>query len=150
MLTQNAQALSASALGMTASTEDVENAEPIMKAKDLSAAASTSSIAWYSSMQSLFTLWHSLALPLGQLEDARIALEKAKQQGSDRLDRHAAEFTAACDKLLSVDQLRMQSTSTTARALESACIDVKQLETQYALHQRIGGVHKEVNSCRQS
>ena len=149
MQRQLKQASCASAAGMTepgvaaASVPDLGQSEAVVKANGLAAAASQSSAAWHSSLQSLLTLWQSTAVPHRSLQQARDCMTTAKQERCSLLRRDTAEVVAAVCNLRRSLQLRMQNESSTAALVHSACANAEQLETQHALHERIGGIVKE-------
>lgn len=98
-------------------------------------------------MQRLVALTHAAALPEDEMAQAQAAVQEAKEDRWKRLDKSLAKLTAHSNNLHNTLQLCMQSERTTARPLQLACANLRQLEVQEALHEHISGIAKGAYEC---
>lgn len=122
--------------------ENIEQAEAVVKAKRLSAAASSQpmgSVVWCELMQDLVKLMGELAVPHHLLQQARDALHQAKQETLACNEKKLIELKAHRDELLRVLSLSMNSNHAINQSvhLQSAYACFVQLETRHAVHQRV-------------
>ena len=129
--------------------EDLEQAEAVVKAKRLSAAASIQpmgSSVWCELMQSLVKLMGELAVPQQLLQQARKAFHQAKQKTLACYEK-PIELKAHRNELLRVLSLCISSNNATDRSVQSACACMMQLGTRHAVHQRVCAIVQANHRC---